>query len=623
MSRLLLLLPLAGCQDYNLDGLKDRTGVDSGTSDSTDVPTDDGEACPTLRADPVPVTPNDACHFEVSSFEPVVAWDVPGRRSNALPVVADIDQDGMPDIVAIWNELLLGPGSIEVLRGDGSGTLWADDTYNLGYGSAPAVADLDGDGSPEIVVPVEYQSSLFGSGDYTLLAYDADGNVVWESEHFVDKEFDYSTGVIVSDMNHDGSPEVIAGNVILHADGTTRTVSPYDSRGCPADAGFLKEGAYPAVADLDLDGQEELITGNTITDIDGRAIWRNAFYSDGAVGVANLDGDPEGEFVVTMYNEVRAHDTNGDLLWGPTDFRTANILASPAIGDIDADGEVEIVTAGGNEIRAMNADGSTLWTARVTDESGATGASIFDFDADGIPEVVYIDEVEMIAFNGSDGAIKFHTNEHSSATMYDYPVIADVDANGHADIVVVHDSWSSGLSVYRDLADSWAPARQLWNQHAYSITNINDDLSVPTTAVPNFTVYNNWHSALALPPGGALAADVTGEILEVCELDCDAGSLRVLVRVNNTGSQVVPAGLPVALYGTSGTGSELLATGATASDLNPELSTGGIELVVDAAALDGVTGLYLVVDDDGTGTGRLAECLEDDNGYLLDGAVCD
>lgn len=623
MWRFTPLLTALACSDYNLDDLTDKNGTGLEDSDPTDPTVTDGEACPTLSAEPEPVTPNDACHFEVSGFEPVVAWDVPGKRSDGLPVVADVDQDGMPDIVAIWNTLLLGPGTIEVLRGDGSGTLWADDTYNIGFGSAPAVADLDGDGSPEIVVPVEYQTSLFSNGDYTVLAYSAEGDVVWESEHFLERELDYATGIIVSDMDHDGSPEVIAGMVILNADGTTRSVSPYDSRGCPADAGLLKEGTFPAVADLDLDGQEELITGNTITDIDGRSIWRDARYSDGGVGVANLDADPEGEFVVTMYNQVRAHDTNGDLLWGPTEFRTANILSSPAIGDIDGDGEVEIITAGGNELRAFNADGTTLWTARVTDESGATGASIFDFDADGVPEVVYIDEVEMIAFNGADGAIKFHSAEHASATMYDYPVIADVDANGHADIVVVHDAWSTGLSVYRDVADSWAPARQTWNQHQYSITNINDDLSVPTTATQNFTVYNNWHSAMALPPGEALAADVTGEILQLCELDCDAGSLRVLVRVNNTGSAVIPAGLPIALYGTTSDDPVLLATSATGADLNPEVSTGGIELVVDAAALDGVTGLYLVVDDDGTGTGRVAECLEDDNGFLLDGAVCD
>ena len=624
MRRLLPTLLLLGCQDYNLKKNEETTGLgtDTNGTDPTDPVT--GDACPPLTADPEAVAPNDACDFEVSGFEPVVAWDVPNRRSDALPVVGDIDGDGLPEIVVIWNDGLLGPGSIDVLHGDGSGSLWSDDSYNLGYGGAPALADLDGDGSPEIVVVVEYQTSLFGSGDYTLLAYAADGSVAWESAHFVDREFDYASGVIVSDMDHDGSPEVIAGNVIFNADGTTRTASNYDSRGCPADGGFLKEGAFPAVGDLDLDGQEELITGNTITDIDGRSLWRDASYSDGAVGIANLDGDPEGEFVVTMYNQVRAHDTDGTLLWGPLEFRTANILATPAIGDIDGDGEVEIITAGGNELRAINADGSTLWSARVTDESGATGASIFDFDGDGIPEVVYIDEIEMIAFNGADGVIKFYSDEHASATMYDYPVIADVDSDGHAEIVVVHDAFSTGLSVYEDLNDSWAPARGVWNQHAYSITNINDDLSVPATATQNFTNYNNWHSALALPPGATLGADVGGQILDLCSLDCDAGSLRVLVRVNNTGSSDIPAGLPIALYAIDGGDVTLVGTAATEQPLATGVSTAGIEIVADAALVAGAESLYLVVDDDGTGTGTVAECLEEDNGFRLDGGpFCD
>ena len=624
MCRLFPLLLLVACQDYDLKANDDDPGVatDPEDTDGTGATTDD--ACPPLTADPEAVPRNDACDFEISGFEPVVAWDVPGRRSEALPVVGDIDGDGRPEIVAIWNEGLLGPGSIEVLHGDGSGTLWADDTYKLGYGSAPALADLDGDGSPEIIVVVEYQTSLFGSGDYTLLAYDATGGVAWETEHFVDREFDYATGVIVSDMDHDGSPEVIAGNVIFNADGTTRTASNYDSRGCPADAGVLKEGAFPAVADLDLDGEEELITGNTITDIDGRSLWRDASYSDGAVGVANLDGDPEGEFVVTMYNQVRAHDTDGTLIWGPLTFRTANILASTAIADIDGDGEVEIVTAGGNELRAINADGSTLWTTGITDESGATGASIFDFDGDGVPEVVYIDEIKMYAFNGADGAVKFSSDEHGSVTMYDYPVIADVDSDGHAEIVVVHDVYSTGLSVYEDANDSWAPARDVWNQHAYSITNINDDLSVPVTATQNFTTYNNWHSALALAPGESLAADVSGQILDLCELDCARGVLPVLVRVNNTGSTVVPAGLPLALYAIDGADVTLVGTAVTANDLPTDVSTGGIEILADAALVGDAASLYLVVDDDGTGTGALTECLEEDNGYLFEGGpFCD
>lgn len=621
MTRLALpLLVLAACQDYDLKHADEDPGhsLDDDTSGPT---TDDGQTCGTMAADPEAVAPTDACHFEVSSFNPVVAWQVESQGL-ALPAVGDLDGDGIPEIVAVFNVGLLGPGMLAVYHGDGSGEVWEDAARNYAYGSGPTIADVDGDGSPEIYAVEMISDNLFGAGEYKLVALDADGNDLWETSSYTGGEFDHATGIIVSDMDHDGSAEIIAGNVIFNADGSQRAEGEYhDSRGAPTGFGSIREGTFPAVADLDLDGQEELITGNTIYDIDGQRVWRNTAYSDGSVSVANLDGDPEGEFVVVYGNTYRAHDTNGDLLWGDITIRSGNILSSPAIGDLDGDGQVEIIVAGGNELDVVHADGTPAWTAPVHDESGATGASIFDFDGDGVPEVVYIDERQMVAFNGADGVIKFQSTQHSSVTMYDYPVIADVDANGHADIVVM-DQGDAGMEVFRDAADSWAPVRAVWNQHAYSITNINDDLTVPATAVPNWTVYNSYHSANALPPGEALGANIGGEILEVCQDDCDTGQLRVLARVDNSGSSEIPAGVSVSLYAVVGGDAQLLATETTPAAVPAEMSSEGIEFVVDADAVVEASALYLVVDDDGTGTGAISECLEDDNGFQLDGAYC-
>ena len=39
----------------------------------------------------------------------------------------------------------------------------------------------------------------------------------------------------------------------------------------------------------------------------------------------------------------------------------------------------------------------------------------------------------------------------------------------------------SGVRVIEDAANSWMGTRVVWNQHAYSITNINDDLTVPAS----------------------------------------------------------------------------------------------------------------------------------------------
>ena len=66
----------------------------------------------------------------------------------------------------------------------------------------------------------------------------------------------------------------------------------------------------------------------------------------------------------------------------------AALLAVTALPAAAAAGKPEIVVAGGNFIVAYNHDGTELWRSNVTDESGATGASFFDFEGDGKPEVL-------------------------------------------------------------------------------------------------------------------------------------------------------------------------------------------------------------------------------------------
>jgi hypothetical protein len=226
----------------------------------------------------------------------------------------------------------------------------------------------------------------------------------------------------------------------------------------------------------------------------------------------------------------------------------------------------------------------------------------------------------MVAYNGADGVVKFQSYEHSSVTMYDYPVIADLDADGHTEIIVANQG-SDGLTIYQDATNSWAPSRAVWNQHAYTITNINDDLSVPVTATPNFTTYNSYHSALPTIAGETLGNELEADILEICADDCDAGYLRVYGRVLNTGNGDVEAGVKVSLYGMPG--NVLLATGETTAVVPALMSSDSIELLAEAADVRALDGIELRVDDDGTGTSRIAECDELNNAYAMDGAWCD
>lgn len=629
MRTLILLALIPACSDYKInpdgDPIGGETHDDSGTPvDDTGDPVDDSD-CPAWDFEDREVGVTDLCEFGEGSFSPIIEWNIaPGGYSRATVAVGDLDLDGVPDIVANVTALF-GNGTLYAMRGDGSETLWtAGGDY--GYAAAPSIADLDDDGSPEIVIVQEYSNSMLGVGDYTVVALDATGAELWESEHFVGDDFDYGGAPVISDMDHDGSPEIVIGRVILWADGTTRGVGEY-GRGSFGSIAFgeltLDEGCLPAVADLDLDGVEEVIVGNAMYAPDGSAIWKDVSEWDAMVGVANLDGDAEGEFIAISNNTVRAVDTDGTIIWGPETLTSANIMSPPAIDDLDLDGYPEIVVAGGNFLVVYNHDGSELWRTGVTDLSGASGASIFDFEGDGYPEVAYIDEVEMAVYDGATGALKFYSRDHASDTMYDYPIIADVDGDDHAEIVVAHAGWDAAVSIYGDADNSWAPARKVWNQHAYSITNINDDLSVPTTATPNFSSYNSWHSAFDREAGTSLTDDLEGEILGVCEDDCDGGVLRVAGRLINRSDAPLDAGIAVALYAVID-GEYVIADVAVTTVETPSGMTGEVmdfevatELAKEAASL------VIRADDDGTGTGAVSECSEDNNIDIEAGGFCD
>src|SRR5207237_1641725 len=78
------------------------------------------------------------------------------------------------------------------------------------------------------------------------------------------------------------------------------------------------------------------------------------------------------------------------------------------------------------------------------------------------------------------------------------PTIADVDNDGVAEIIVptsVNQPAGApprhGVLVVGDVQGNWRPARRIWNQSQYNITNINEDGSVPRVPRNNWQVFNN------------------------------------------------------------------------------------------------------------------------------------
>ena len=374
-----------------------------------------------------------------------------------------------------------------------------------------------------------------------------------------------------------------------------------------------------------MDGNEEVIVGNAMYAMDGTALWHDASQADGMIAVGNLDSDPEGEFVASSYDTIRAVDTYGTVLWGPISLPGANIVSPAAIADLDQDGMAEIVVAGGDKIMALNHDGTVLWSANVTDESGASGPSIFDFEGDGWLDVVYADEVEVVAYDGATGAVKFYSTKHASPTMMDYPVVADVDADGHAEIVLGHSGYQRAFSVYGAQDNSWAATRTIHNQHAYSINNVNDDATIPQTPLYNFETHNTYHAAPSNSTftGPDTWTDLQGEIVDVCDTVCGDDPVLVVARLVNRGTTEVPAGIPLTLYATLGTEHLYIDTLLTTLPVPAGFAGEVLEFEVSSTIIAGADGMWLQADDNGQGGGVLLECSEDNNEFLTTGPFCE
>ena len=204
-----------------------------------------------------------------------------------------------------------------------------------------------------------------------------------------------------------------------------------------------------------------------------------------------------------------------------------------------------------------------------------TGSTVFDLDGNGKFEVIYRDETRLRIYRGEDGFVLYEL-PLSSITFNEQPVVADVDRDGNAEIIVSSDvadgvsvpSRTRGIRVIGDANDNWVAARAIWNQHQYSIGNINDDGTIPLVADPSWLSHNTYRANIA-PVAGAFASPD----LSASQITVDLGgwpTITATARVGNGGTTFAAGGVPVSFYdGDPLAGGQLLGTAFTTGDLDP------------------------------------------------------
>ena len=131
---------------------------------------------------------------------------------------------------------------------------------------------------------------------------------MWKMQQAGNNIYGTSDVPAISDMNHDGNPEIIIGRAIVSNTGSMIAAGAYGMGGVD----YNNVGTCSFAVDVDGDGQEEVVTGNALYRMDGSAICHNGL-GDGYPAAADFDHDGKAEIVASGEGEIRMIDTDGTL----------------------------------------------------------------------------------------------------------------------------------------------------------------------------------------------------------------------------------------------------------------------------------------------------------------------
>lgn len=499
----------------------DTQGNESGnsTDDSLDLPSDEeggaelGQACTVSDEDLDAALPCDA-QPPSDHLAPVVAWTWtgPGGEDSVLvtPLVANLDDDNLdgaidpcdrPDLLVLAVDAPakkheeLPAGHLYVLD-TASGETKRMFDRPLDPLATPALADLDDDGIPEILAFERSVDVIGQHGERRVVAFEADGAVAWVSDTWVESDGG-GGGLAIADLDADGSPEILAPEHVLAADGTFLWAPP--------DA--PQADSLPVAADLDGDGKLEVLFGRSIYAHDGTELFELPLPGNknaGVSAIANFDDDPQPEiYVHSGSHRIFEHDGSPKVQCGNANGKNLPI----SIVDTNGDGRAEILNTrnGWFDARTISLSSDdeppiceTLWSVKVSDGN----ASAFDFLADGSAEAIYSD-LDWVRIYDPSGTPIFEFERSARVSMAS-PVVADADNDGAAEVIIVgsepegknDDELAPHVSVIyiENDDDRFAPTRRIWNQHAYHATNIREDAGVPAEQEPHWIGPNGFRT---------------------------------------------------------------------------------------------------------------------------------
>lgn len=550
----------------------------------------------------------------VSGWE--VFWETTSTFGDTIcnwggPQIHDLDDDGKPEVLFFGNVY------------DGETGAVIDETLGNAAGSAgiqgpiPVAADVEGDGVIELVTG----SMIYG--------WDV-ANRRWQTKYplggvngFV-AVADFGT-FPASGTDDRGTLDGIA-EVALIASGVAYV---YNIHNRPLFTANLQGvtpgyGGPPTIADFDGDGRVEFASAGAITynvfDLDcvgtpdpqfcatqaaPGVLWTSP-SQDGSSNktgssVFDFDGDDRAEVVYGDECFTRVYDgVSGKVVYSR--YRTScTWYENPVIADVDADFNAEIVSTSNT-----NCDTVTCPTVdpifdgvQCLDDSDCPGATMCVRETAADPLGRCRCSVDPDC--GGDGFVCLDPIAGPSP-------VGKVCRASHPGTRI------QGVRVLADAVDRWVNTRAIWNQHAYSVTNIDDTGRIPRTSqwLRNWTQpgLNNYRQNT--PGAGQTAGAIPDLTIRETKVSCEAAGAVISAEVCNRGTEPVARGLPVAIYA-EGPPRELRCQAETTERIDPG-NCASVSCTWTGAGGPGA----VTVDDRGDASGVALECREDNNTQAID-----
>ncbi|HEY1238986.1 MAG TPA: hypothetical protein VGF16_00455, partial [Bryobacteraceae bacterium] len=387
---------------------------------------------------------------------------------------------------------------------------------------APAIADIDGDGQPEIIFEVDHFDSNGAGGQIGIFVLNKDGSPKWQHIWSTVGRVpchNYSTDSLpaIGDMNGDG----IADIVVLESDFVV-----LDGRNgnelVRKPVSFLGVGcsslAYSAIADVNGDGKNEYIVGDFgihVLKNDGTKLWEVAGQNLYAFSLLDTDKNGTPEVVVPVYRSgfLILDGATGQVKrqYKPSPDWGASSDTIAATTSTDPNRYPGIVVANNdyaNGTGLLNNNLNIKWydivpPAKAGLLDNPSYVMLADLLRQGRPQVISHSDYRNL---GIQDILTGQWLEYFSITggflgRNSWPIPVDVDGDGRGEIIASYSlPWTYDNSYEPKYpaadflvfgSDQWKKIPSTWNQHYFVPNQVDQKLAFKNDYQP-WKTHNTW-----------------------------------------------------------------------------------------------------------------------------------